>query len=600
MSEIIGYYQSRENFIRSLREEDNTKHIIDQLKTVNTSESEERSWLTSLPALAHVLNTSELPQEITIALEYKIPITERRIDTLLTGYDNQGQAHAIIIEMKAWNGENCDINTIFYKEKEYINPCYQAFSYEQIFKDYNEAVQNGSIRIHSLVYMYGMSNVTTFRGSKYVKVFGSSDITRLRHYIACYLQKGDKGQVLKALQEATINFSTNLKEATKKILGNNFILLDEQKTVFDKICEAIDTTDKSVKKVIVVQGDAGTGKTIIAASLLAKYMNRNIQYATPNPFIPTRWIIGDVLEKYHPGAKSQLVDLADLSKISTNIQILLIDEAQKIMADYTDLSIAVGNDTIHSLIERAPICVFFCDPYQITRRYEEGYVRAIQMEAEQLDVDFQVLELGTQYRCNGSTKYLDWLFGILELEKDYPKFVLDKNDYDFIICNSPSAVTEHIRTKQKDGISARVLIGNCYEKLQTAQGNVFNDEYFHWELTDCRKPNIWAKDAIYNQTIGTLYHCAGLEFDYIGVIICPDLFYKNKKVMADSRNRFLQKDYDFEEKDFDMYGYWFKSEDYISRIKNLYYTLLTRGMRGCYVYFCDKSLEMFFRRHIQE
>lgn len=70
--------------------------------------------------------------------------------------------------------------------------------------------------------------------------------------------------------------------------------------------------------------------------------------------------------------------------------------------------------------------------------------------------------------------------------------------------------------------------------------------------------------------------------------------------MADSRNRFLQKDYDFEEKDFDMYGYWFKSEDYISRIKNLYYTLLTRGMRGCYVYFCDKSLEMFFRRHIQE
>ena len=599
MSEVMGYYQNRENFVKSLQGGNNTKHIIDQLKTANTSNEEEHSWQTSLPALANVLNTSELPQEITIALEYKIPITERRIDALLTGYDNHGQAHAIIIEMKAWDGENLDIhnNTIYYNEKEHIHPCFQAFSYEQIFRDYNEAVQNSSIQIHPLVYMYGMSDVAKLQGGKEIRVFGSSDIERLRHYIAQYLQKGDKGQVLKALQEATINFSIGLKEATKKILENNFLLLDKQKTVFDEICKAIDKTEKSEKKVIVVQGDAGTGKTIIAASLLARYMNRNIQYATPNPFIPTRWIIGDVLSQYRPNASSQLMDLNKwLEAPIKSPDILLIDEAHKIANEFYYLD---TDTTIHSIIEKARICVFLCDPNQITRRYDEGYISSIREESDYFNAEFQRLSLSIQYRCKGSSKYIDWLFGILDIKAELHKTMLKADDYPFIICKSPSEVANKITRKQEEGYSARVVIGNCYDYLQTEKGNVFNDPDFLWELTDSKKPNEWGRKKEYNHSVGEIFHCTGIEFDYIGVIVGPDLYMRNGKVMADSRKRQKEKDLDFYTRWYDT-EYRLCSEDYISRIKNLYYTLLTRGMRGCYVYFCDKSLEMYFRCHIQE
>lgn len=373
-------------------------------------------------------------------------------------------------------------------------------------------------------------------------------------------------------------------------------MLDEQKEIFDQICETIDVTCEKKKKVIVVRGDAGTGKTIVAASLLAKYSDRKIIYATPNPFIPTRWIIGDILERYRPGARSQLMDLGDLSKLSIENPIVLIDEAHKIETVHYDIS--VSNATVNSIIKKAQVCVFFCDPYQITRRYDEGYISSIENESEALNADFQILNLAHQYRCNGSTQYLDWLFGMLEMEDNLKRFVLSKEDYNFCICDSPSDVINHIIEKQAEGLSARVVIGNCYDKLQLDHGNVFGDKDFRWELTDCTRPNIWAKDSKYNQTVGGLFHCAGLEFDYVGILVGPDLFYRNGNVMADSRNRRLEKDYDFAEKVYDFDDYWFRSEDYVYRIKNLYYSLLTRGMRGCYVYFYDRSLANYFRKYV--
>ena len=294
----------------------------------------------------------------------------------------------------------------------------------------------------------------------------------------------------------------------------------------------------------------------------------------------------------------RLSDTTAPRALSADTQILLIDEAQKIQTDSYDL--VISNATICDLIEKVPICVFFCDPNQITQRYDDGTLNTIENEALKLNANFELLELLTQYRCNGSSRYLDWLFSILEMDADMQQFVLDNDDFHFTICDRPSEVIFQIRKKQEEGLSARVVMGNCYDRLQTPDGNVLNDNCFNWELTECKKPNKWAIDSAYNHSVGQLFHCAGLEFDYIGVIIGPDLFYRNGKVMADSRNRSLKKDYDFIERLNDYSDFYFHSEDYIFRIKNIYYTLLTRGMRGCYVYFCDENLANYFRRYLSQ
>ncbi len=98
------------------------------------------------------------------------------------------------------------------------------------------------------------------------------------------------------------------------------------------------------------------------------------------------------------------------------------------------------------------------------------------------------------------------------------------------------------------------------------------------------KESLWAYyDGGVNQ-IGCIYTAQGFEFDYVGVIFGPDLVYvpeaaewkgdKTKShdtVVKRSGDRFAQ------------------------MVKNTYRVLLTRGMKGCYVYFMDKNTENFFR-----
>src|SRR5690606_1256872 len=99
--------------------------------------------------------------------------------------------------------------------------------------------------------------------------------------------------------------------------------------------------------------------------------------------------------------------------------------------------------------------------------------------------------------------------------------------------------------------------------------------------------------------IGCIHTCQGLEVDYIGVIIGPDLAAKNEMVVTIPSARaksdrsirgykkLLDKDPDQTRTRLD------------AIIKNTYRTLMTRGMKGCYVYFTDKGMEEYFKARLE-
>ena len=223
MAKVIGYRNTKGAFVKNIGGKDGLASIIDVLVTNNprTGEREIDSRNTSLPALSSILSSHRIPQNITIALEYKIPITERRIDALITGYDKHGVAHAVIVEMKAWSRNNYKIkkDTVEFRGDTYSHPCYQAYSYQQILIDYNTAVQDGKINIHPLVYLYNMDDVSVFQGAYNVPVFGGADGDGLIKYLQSFLQKGDMGHIMDELVSAPITPSVGLREATKKNLG---------------------------------------------------------------------------------------------------------------------------------------------------------------------------------------------------------------------------------------------------------------------------------------------------------------------------------------------------------------------------------------------
>jgi hypothetical protein len=103
---------------------------------------------------------------------------------------------------------------------------------------------------------------------------------------------------------------------------------------------------------------------------------------------------------------------------------------------------------------------------------------------------------------------------------------------------------------------------------------------------DIPKPELWATDPKGINQIGCVYTVQGFEFDYVGVIFGNDLVYEDgwKLKRENSYDPMFKKSID---------------EEFIKSLKNVYRVLLSRGIKGCYVYFVDKNTERFFRSRIE-
>ena len=68
----------------------------------DTSEGEILSWHNSLRFMAKVVDSQVIPDDTGIALEYNIPVTNNRIDFIITGLDSEEKSNVVMIELKQW------------------------------------------------------------------------------------------------------------------------------------------------------------------------------------------------------------------------------------------------------------------------------------------------------------------------------------------------------------------------------------------------------------------------------------------------------------------------------------------------------------------
>ena len=103
------------------------------------------------------------------------------------------------------------------------------------------------------------------------------------------------------------------------------------------------------------------------------------------------------------------------------------------------------------------------------------------------------------------------------------------------------------------------------------------------------KSNIWAHDPNGIDQIGCIYTAQGFEFDYVGVIFGNDLVYNLDEQAWEGHPENSADNVVKRSKD-----------KFIDLVKNTYRVLLSRGMKGCYVYFMDKDTERFFKSRIEK
>lgn len=229
-----------------------------------------------------------------------------------------------------------------------------------------------------------------------------------------------------------------------------------------------------------------------------------------------------------------------------------------------------------------------------------GSVDEIVKWAEEEGSEVTELELVSQFRCNGSNGYLAWVDDLLEIRKT-ANYTLEGLDYEVVLCDDPEDLRRAIIEKNKTDNRSRILAGYCWDWPKDSRKNSdfhdikIGDFGISWNLDDGQAFAISEKSV---NEAGCIHTTQGLEFDYVGVIIGDDMRYENGHVVTDFTKR--------AKTDQSLKGIkkMFKENPDKARkradeiIKNTYRTLLTRGMKGCYIYCTDPGLREYIRSRL--
>ncbi len=586
-----------------------------------TGESEFRSWVNSLEYMYKVLDDSDIPQDSGIAIEYNLPNTAKRVDFLVSGYDQNQAENVVIIELKQWEKlakvEGLDGLVETYTGgavRRVVHPSYQAWSYAQMISDYNEHAQIAGIKLWPCSYLHNYLRTdndplddTIYKSYlDDAPAFTKGDVRKLRSYIKNAVRSGDSGEIIYEIDNGRIKPSKSLQDAIVGMLENNpeFNLLDDQKVIFERVMELSRCCEKDGKKrVLIATGGPGTGKTVIAINLLARLTQEGIfaQYCSKNS--APRTVYAAKLKGHR--TKSSVDNMFKgsgcyIDTPSNAIGVVLADEAHR-LNEKSGLYANQGVNQIHEIIHAARLSVFFIDESQRVTLKDIGSVEEIRHWAIANSAEVYREELTSQFRCNGSDGYLAWLDDVLDIRKT-ANYDMDSIDYEFVVLDTPQDMRQKVIERNEGSNKSRILAGYCWNWPKTGRSDTDTHEIkignfeISWNLDS---GEAFAISPTSINEAGCIHTTQGLEFEYVGVIIGDDLRYENGRIVCDPTKRAST--------DQSLKGIKKLSKEDPVRaqqladeiIKNTYRTLMTRGMKGCYVYATDPGLRDYLKKRAQ-
>ena len=237
---MIVYEGIKSSFIDDVDLDMITEKIYDRYKQYfgKTSTSQINSWKHSMQHMRGVLSDREIPDNAGIAIEFNIPATSKRIDFIISGTDASKRDSVVIVELKQW--ETCkavsDMDGLVNVEtytggalRKVAHPSYQAMSYAQLIRDFNEVVQDDEINIVPCAFLhnYNLSDTDPINSDQYreyieaAPLFGHTDVLKLRSFIKKYVRNGDDKSILYRIEDGKLRPSKMLQDSLESMLKGN-------------------------------------------------------------------------------------------------------------------------------------------------------------------------------------------------------------------------------------------------------------------------------------------------------------------------------------------------------------------------------------------
>lgn len=594
--------------------------LLDKLRELGLSggsPSEINSWNNSLHFMKDALDDPYFSPDCQVAIEYNIPQTSKRVDFMIMG-SKEDEDHIVIVELKQWAkvekvDDNCDhsIMSDLKSHEPVAHPSYQAYSYKHLILDYcdDEHVNDKTVKpcayLHNLDEKYRpvIEDGIYREWTDEAPAFLQHDVLKIRNFIKQYINlKAKDGSLLYKIEEGRLRPTKSLQDALDSMLCGNeeFHMIDEQVVAYDKIMKAIKESQKDNKKhVIIITGGPGTGKSVLAINVLARCiidLKLNASYITKN--MAPRKCYANLLAK---GNAKKMINLQKAiqspwclpNTIYNGLDVGIYDEAHRMQKKPYQYE---GNDMLEDAIKAARVSVFFVDDDQrITTKDVYDVDSIIEYAKRENAVIHKPYELVSQFRCDGSDGYISFLNNLLEI-KQTANTMFEFNKLNVKVFDDPNELRDELRELNKINGKSRMIAGYCYDwNVKNGRGEwdieLPNGFKAKWNL---EKDDHWAVNPNSFEEVGCIHTCQGMEFDYVGVFIGKDLYYEGGHIKT-NRNAIS--------KDDKTSGIRLKStsdEEADKLIRRTYKVLLTRGLKGCFIYCEDEALRNYLKAKLNK
>ncbi|MDP3966717.1 MAG: DUF2075 domain-containing protein [Nocardioides sp.] len=579
--------------------------------------AEVRSWERSLTTLTNDLHDAGL-DKVEMLLEYQLPLTSRRVDALLCGvHPKTGESSYVVVELKQWSQavpmEGTDkVVLADARGGPRLHPGVQVRGYCDYLADFNAALSGSADRLAGVAYLHnavdhGVEGLWDLPQTRTSRMFTGQSRGHFLNFLTSMLSDAPGSEAADELLNAAVKPSKQLLTlaADEVQSREQFVLLDAQQVAYSLVMRAVERArGATTKEVIVVTGGPGSGKSVIALSLLGELsrQGRSVLHATgSSAFTSTlRKVAGHraprvkTMFKYY----NQFVDAE-----KNGIDVLINDEAHRIKETstnrFTPAKVRTGRPQVEELIDAARVPVFLLDDHQVVRPSERGSVYDIVSAAQRMGCHVELVDLNDQFRCGGSRVYENWVLRLLGLEPGGPARWSGDDTFELDVADGPESMEGRLRAYIDQGYSGRISAGYCWSWSKPQVDFLFPDVKIGlWErpwnnpkdtkVGDAPGRPFWASDPAGFDQVGCIYTAQGFEYDYSGVIIGPDMVWRDGAWVT---RREFSKDNQVRRAD---------PADFDRAIRNTYKVLLTRGMRGAFVCSTDPETHDMLRSLIRE
>ena len=581
------------------------------------SPGEVRSWERSLDVLTSDLADAGL-SDVEALIEYQLPLTSKRVDVVLCGrHPQSGHPQYVLVELKQWSSahvlDGADTVCVLDGLGERLHPVEQVRRYCDYLEDFAAALSAGPSVVSGIAYLHNATDIDVdslwhLPPDERGRMFTGQRRGELLDFLRARLAPAPGAAEADLLLSSVIRPSKQLLALAAEEVQHQeqFVLLDEQKVAYELVMRSLEQSLRAnTKEVIIVSGGPGSGKSVIALSLVGELsrQGRTVLHATgSSAFTKT---LRKVAGQRAPRVKAMFKFFNQFGDAETNsLDVLICDEAHRIRETstnrYTPARLRTGRPQVDELIAAARVPVFLLDQHQVVRPGEIGTVADIEAAADKIGVRVRTVDLDAQFRCGGSRAYEEWVLRLLGLAPGGPLPWEGDENFAVAVAEQPSLMEARLRQLLERGYGARIAAGYCWPWSDAASGRPLRldvqigDWHRPWnnkkETTHEGAPGtpFWASDEAGFGQVGCVYTAQGFEYDYAGVIIGPDLVWRGDRWVARP------------EHSHDSQVKRASATEFDRAVRNTYKVLLTRGMRGALIYSTDAETQAKLRELVPD